>query len=143
MKSKILNIPKILVREIQIQNNVIGSNSATRYMQGVSQKEKLPMDYWKTNFTFNQVEKKTGTGSLNCSAADNVKGQSKLPINSTTKIGSTEIKNPNIRSQNENNILQKNKEKSIKSSFVVGHSKGEFNTSYKNQFIWKVPKVDV
>lgn len=123
--------------------NRINSSSAARYLQGVYQKEKLPMDYWKTNFIFNQVDKKTETGSLNCSASEHPNNQLKIPISSSTKIGFTEIKNFNNKGQSDNMILQRNKEKSIKSSFVVGHSKGEFNTSYKNQFIWKVPKVDV
>ena len=123
-------------------NTAQTSSSATRYMQGANQKEKLPMDYWKTNFTFNQVDKKTETGSLNCSSTEH-NYPSKNNKNSVTKMGFTELKNHVIKSHNENSNLMRIKEKSIKSSFVVGHSKGEFGTSYKNQFIWKVPKVDV
>lgn len=113
-------------------------------MTGGVQKEKLPMDYWKTNFAFNQVEKKTGTGTLSSTISDNLPpAHSKSTMGSSANIGFTEIKGTVGKIQHEGaNLLQRNRAKSIKSSFTVGNSKAGFDTSYKNQFIWKVPKFD-
>ena len=116
----------------------------TRYMTGGFHKEKLPMDYWKTNFAFNQVEKKTGTGTLASSISDNLpQNHSKSTMGTSSIGGFAEIKGTVGKIQPEgSNMLQRNRAKSIKSSFTVGNSKGGFDTSYKNQFIWKVPKFD-
>ena len=102
------------------------------------------MDYWKTNFAFNQVDKKTGSGVLTSSISDNLPpNHSKSTIATSSNVGFSELKGILGRAPNEGpNILQRNRTKSIKSSFTVGSSNREFDTSYKNQFIWKVPKFD-
>lgn len=125
------------------QNN--GQNSFnyelhnSRYAKGLSQNTKLPMDYWKTNFTFNQVAKQTETGSLSNSTGDYT-GTHKSSIGST-RSGFSDFKG--FSKANESSLLQKNKVNSTKTNFTVGYSKNEFDTSYKNQYLWKVPKVDI
>lgn len=121
-------------------NNSFSHGHGSRYAPGHGN-GKLPMDYWKTNFAFNQVEKKTETGSLHNSMIDQYGPTAKSSMG-TTRSGFSEISGL-CKQQNDKNILQRNKAKAIKSSFTVGYSKGEFNTSYNNQFLWKVPKVDV
>jgi hypothetical protein len=111
-------------------------SSKNHYISGTPA-QKLPIDYWKTNFSFNQVSHQTGTGALSNGIADGYVSSLKSSIRSA-KAEFAQIKN-----EVDSKSMIRNKVKANKSSFTVGHSKGDFETSYKQQFLWKVPKVQL
>ena len=108
-------------------NNLSSSYRTTknRYIKGPPA-SKLPIDYWKTNFSFNQVSQQTETGSLASPVVESNVGSLKSSMGST-RTDFSELKNI-TRMHNDPKTLMRNKAKSIKSSFTVGYSKGDFGT---------------
>ena len=103
-------------------------------------KVKAIADYWKTNFTFNQVPKKTGAGSFNNSMDG---GNNVLMKNSlrSTKSGFSDMRRFSKDGGVDRNYLLKNQANSLKSNVINGLNKNDFSTSYNKQFMWKVAKV--
>jgi hypothetical protein len=101
----------------------------------------LPNDYRKTNFTFNQVNPKTETGSLANSMYD-YNGPLKNSLK-PNKSGFSDLNSHNLIPDKSMQISNKNKVKANRSNFTVGYSKGDFSTSYNNNFKWNVPKIGI
>lgn len=114
---------------------------ANRYVKPGGQKEKPPMDYWKTNFTLNQIARQPSAKSVLNSLTEPHEGHLK-PSFSTTKDGLIEVKGPSFKTKNGNVLLMKNKANSLRSNVMIGAAKGEFGTSYSNQYSWKNPKAE-
>jgi len=97
-------------------------------------------DYWKSNFTFNQVTSKTGAGSFKNSPFDSTDISFKASAKST-KSGFSETNK--YKKELDKKIQEKNKQNSTKSNFQVGFHKNDFSTSYKNQYLWKSREANV
>lgn len=151
---KNLQESKILKKKIEKQNfkyhedigggkpeknllSVYGANKG-RYNSSDYKKKELPMDYWKTNFSFNQISTDQNNANVE---------NSSYAMNASTKSSKTDFSDiRSLVSKNSaemNNVLRKNKGNAQKSHFTVGFTKGDFGTSYKNQYLWKVPKYDM
>lgn len=148
---KNLNDCKVLKKKIEKQNfkysedispsttsndivSVYGSASDSRYLNTTYQKTKPPMDYWKTNFKFNQLSE-----SSNTNPHEGINGYTNSLKSSKNDFN--DIKSNNAKQNtNLNAHLLKNKTNALKSNFHVGYNKDTFQSSYNNQFTWKVPK---
>lgn len=130
-------------REDKLPNSLNKTQAERRYILGKTD-VKLPIDYRKTNFAFTQVDHKTETGSLSNSMLNDYNSTFKNSLKSNNS-GFSELSNYIKPSSTEESmqLSSKNKVHANKSNFTVGYNKGDFSTSYNNNYRWKVPKVDI
>ncbi|CAI2361909.1 unnamed protein product [Moneuplotes crassus] len=94
------------------------------------------IDYWKANFSFNQVPSQIGAGSMNSSVVNQNYPSIRANKSVISEIGK-------YSQEPDKKMQAQNKKKSTKSNFQIGFEKNDFDTSYKNQYMWKTRGANV